>query len=107
MTESRPRYRVDVLALPEVTASTLFGVYDLLAGAGRDWDFIVNGTLGEGAFAARIVTADGASFRASNGVRIEPDAALGDAERPDLICIPDMFVAPGESIEGRYAAETA
>jgi transcriptional regulator GlxA family with amidase domain len=107
MTESRARYRVDVLALPEVTASTLFGVYDLLAGAGRDWDFIVNGTLGEGALAARIVTADGASFRASNGVRIEPDAALGDAAPPDLICIPDMFVAPGESIEGRYAAETA
>jgi transcriptional regulator GlxA family with amidase domain len=105
MSESRPRYRVDVLALPEVTASTLFGVYDLLAGAGRDWNFIVNGTLGEGAFATRTVTADGRSFRASNGVRIEPDAALEDATPPDLICIPDMFVAPGESIEGRYAAE--
>ncbi len=105
MTVPPPHYRVDVLALPEVTASTLFGVYDLLAGAGRDWDFIVTGKGGEPAFGARIVTAEGAGFRASNGVRIEPDAKAGDGPTPDLICIPDMFVAPGESIAGRYPLE--
>ncbi len=32
-----------VLAPPEFTASTLFGVYDLLAAAGRDWNLVVNG----------------------------------------------------------------
>jgi transcriptional regulator GlxA family with amidase domain len=107
MQQTHPTYRAAVLALPEVTASTLFGVYDLLAGARRDWDFIVNGKKASSPIATRVVSADGLRFKSSNGVWIEPDAALTDVGVPDVVCIPDMFVAPGESITGRYDAEIA
>lgn len=107
MPTTRTGIEATVLALPEVTASTLFGVYDLLAGAGRDWDFIVNGKNGNSPIGTRIVAAENAPFKTGNGVRVEPDAALDEVEAPDVVCIPDVFVAPGESLEGRYEAEKA
>jgi hypothetical protein len=57
MSDTEPRHRAAVLALPEVTASTLFGVYDLLAGAGRDWDFIVNGNDTRSPIETKVVSA--------------------------------------------------
>ena len=32
--------RVAILAFPEVTASVLYGLYDILLSAGRDWGMI-------------------------------------------------------------------
>lgn len=107
MSDKQEVRRAAVLAFPEITASTLFGVYDLLSAAGRDWEFIVNGAPGEPRIEAKVVTANGARFRASNGVWIEPDLAFSDCPPPDIVCIPDMFIAPGESLAGRYDAEIA
>jgi putative intracellular protease/amidase len=104
MPEPTPEYRAAVLALPEVTASTLFGVYDLLASAGRDWQFIVEGNLGHSRIETKIVTCDGERFRSGNGVWIAPDCAATEYQ-PDIVCIPDIFVAPGDSLEGRYDRE--
>lgn len=105
MPEPHPVYRAAVLALPEVTASTLFGVYDLLTGARRDWEFIVNGKEGSSPIETKVVSADGDRFKSGNGVWIEPDGALDDFDTPHVVCIPDMLVAPGERISGRYDAE--
>ena len=38
---------VAILAVPEVTASALFGMLDLFASAGRDWSFLLSGVAGE------------------------------------------------------------
>ena len=38
---------VAMLAVPEVTASALFGMLDLFASAGRDWSFLLSGVAGE------------------------------------------------------------
>ncbi len=96
---------VAVLAVPESTASTLYGMYDILESAGRDWQLVAEGLPGEPALAPRIVSADGAGFRAPNGLAIEPHAALGDPPAPDVIVIPDLMVPPEEDLTGRHAAE--
>jgi len=97
--------RAAVLAPPEFTASTLFGVYDLLAAAGRDWDLVVNGVMGRSRIQPAIVARTAERLQASNGVWIEPDCALEDFGQPDIVCIPDVFVAPETSLEGRYEPE--
>lgn len=97
--------RAAVLAPPEFTASTLFGVYDLLAAAGRDWDLVVKGVMGTSRIQPSLVSRTTVRSQASNGVWIEPDCAFEDFETPDIVCIPDVFVAPEERLEGRFEPE--
>ncbi|WP_163560019.1 helix-turn-helix domain-containing protein [Halomonas sp. NO4] len=97
---------VALLAGPDATASTLYGMYDLLGSVGRDWEFLMSGRMGEPLLKPMIVSRDGRGFRAANGAWIEPDAALADCPAPAVVCIPDLFVAPDAGLEG-YAAEIA
>jgi transcriptional regulator GlxA family with amidase domain len=97
--------RAAVLAPPEFTASTLFDVYDLLAAAGRDWDLVVSGVMGQLRIQPSVVSRTSERLQASNGVWIEPDYALEDFGHPGIVCVPDVFVAPEESLAGRYEPE--
>jgi transcriptional regulator GlxA family with amidase domain len=95
---------VAIVAFPEVTASTVYGMYDLFLSSGRDWAFIVSGRPGASPMQPRVVSGDGAPFAAANGVRIAPDALL-DARAPDIVRIPGVAVAPGDPLEGRFETE--
>ena len=96
---------VALLATPEVTASTLYGMYDLFAAAGRDWEFIVGGKPGEPKIRPRVVARARDSFQAINGVQLTPEATLAECPRADVVCVPELFVAPDEPLSGRYATE--
>jgi transcriptional regulator GlxA family with amidase domain len=96
---------VALLALPESTASTLYGMFDVLESAGRDWSMLVDGEVREPALATTIVSADGRPRKIGNGLTIEPHGALADCPTPDVVAIPDLMVAPDEPVAGRYAAE--
>ena len=104
MSETKP-LRAALLAPPEFTASTLFGVYDLLAAAGRDWDLVVSGVMGESRIQPSLVARTRDRLQASNGTWLEPDFAFEEFGRPDIVCIPDLFIAPEESLQGRYDPE--
>lgn len=99
------RINVALLAMPEVTASALFGMFDLFSSPGRDWPFIVAGEAGRQRMNPFIVARGKDSFMAANGIPVRPDFALDDCPRPDIVCIPDFFVNPGESLAGRYRPE--
>jgi transcriptional regulator GlxA family with amidase domain len=96
-----------LLAPPEATASALFGMYDLFISAGRDWDMLIEGKPARTHIQPLVVSADGKGFRSDNGIWIEPDESLAGASTPDVICIPDIFVAPEEDISDRYDVEIA
>lgn len=36
---------------------------------------------------------------------MEPDCSLDNAEKPDIVCIPDLFISPEDSLQGRYDPE--
>jgi transcriptional regulator GlxA family with amidase domain len=36
---------------------------------------------------------------------VKPDCDFGDCPQPDVVCIPDFFVNPGESVAGKYDPE--
>ena len=96
--------RIALLAIPEVAASTLYGMYDVLASAGRDWASLVEGREGESVLDPRVV-----SFRGSgpmvlaNGVQIVPDH--DDGAMPDVVCVPEVAVAPGTALTESHRAE--
>ena len=98
--------RVAILALPEASVSTVYGMYDLFASTGRDWEMIVNGQPGPVVIEPYTVSADGRRFQAGNGVWIEPDYALANSPAPDVICVPELQVSPAEDTRGCYARET-
>jgi transcriptional regulator GlxA family with amidase domain len=105
MKDTGPVLQVAILAMPESTASTLYGMCDLLASAGRDWPALIEGRAAESRINPWVVSADGRRMALPNGLSVEPAFAIADAPRPDVIAIPDLAVMPGEDLSGRYLAE--
>lgn len=97
--------KVAIVAVPEVTASTLYGMFDLFSSPGRDYQFITRGVAGEQRMKPFIVARQTESFAAANGIRIMPDHSFDSAPQPDIVCIPDFFVNPGDSVAGQYGPE--
>ena len=98
---------VAILAFPEVTASVVYGFHDLFHCVGRDWGIVVEGRPGPALMSARVVSSQTDAFVAANGVRIAPDGALDHHRIPDIVCVPEIMVPPGEPLEGRFGDEIA
>lgn len=94
-----------ILAFPEATASVMYGLSDLFHSAGRDWGMIVDGVPGPVLIAPRIVAARPGPFRIANGVTVVPDALLAETPAPDLVCVPEILVAPSARLQGRFDQE--
>lgn len=94
-----------ILALPESTASVVYGMYDLFRCTGRDWGLIVDGRPGRPRLEPCVVARRAGLLAAANGVPIRAEAALEDRLDADVVCVPELMVAPGEPLEGRFADE--
>jgi transcriptional regulator GlxA family with amidase domain len=105
MREKDKILRVALLAVTETTGSTLYGMYDLFSSVGRDWSFLMEGVPGEQRIKPQVVALNGEGFAAANGVWIKPDCSLERASRPDILCIPELLVAPGADLSGCYRQE--
>lgn len=102
----KPRPRtVAILALPEVGVSTVYGMFDMFMSAGRDWGMVVDGLPGEALILPRVVAASRTPFKVGNGVTLHPDATFDEMGIPDLVCVPELLVTPGEPLDGRFAPE--
>lgn len=99
-----PRPSVAILAVPAVTASTVYGMYDLFTSVGRDWDLVTTGNPGRGKAHSFVVAERAGLMRAANGVPVEPDYTFADCPKPDIVCIPDLLLPPEANIAGRYGA---
>lgn len=98
---------VALLAAPEVSAATLYGFYDALCSAGRDWQMLHGGAAPRSLFRPLVVSRDGGPVAAANGVRIEAESSLADCPRCAVVCVTDLAVPPGEPLGERYDAEVA
>ena len=99
--------RISILAMPETSASVVYGMYDMFMSAGRDWSLIVEGAPGPAPIAPQVVSCHGSSFVAGNHVRITPDATLDACAQSDVVCVPELMVPPGEPLDGRFREEIA
>ncbi len=93
-----------ILALPEATASVVYGMLDLFCSAGRDWGLITEGVPGAAVVETQIVARALEPFEVANGAVVRPHAALG-ARRYDIVCVPELSIAPQSSVDGRFDPE--
>lgn len=96
---------VELLAVPGASASVIYGMYDVFASAGRDWQVLVEGREPAPGFRTRVVAARAEPMQVANDVWLRPDAGLG--EPPDVVCVPEVMFAPDENLAGRFDVETA
>lgn len=104
MAKQKPR--IALLAIPEVAGSTLFGMFDVFASAGRDWASLVEGKEGESMLDPRVVSLRGTGpMEIANGVQIMPGE--DDGGIPDVVCVPEVAVAPGANLNASHQTEIA
>ena len=96
-----------ILVTPQSAASVVYGMYDLFKGAGRDWPLVVDGAPGPPLIEAVIVGARAGVLRAANGVPIEAHQGFAELAPPDVVCVPELMIAPTEAPDGRFEAEVA
>lgn len=105
MRTSNSPVTIAILAFPETTASVTYGMYDLFMSVGRDWGVIVDGRPGPALLRPLIVAKRPGALTAANGVEITPQFSIAECPTPDIVCVPELMVPPGESMEGRFADE--
>lgn len=91
-----------LVATPQTAGSSLYGVLDVLSAAGNVWQTLTRTGKEQKLFRVRVVAAADRPFTCGHGIPVTPDCSV--AEDPDaaLIIIPELWLGPDESIEGRY-----
>src|SRR5689334_1126918 len=105
MPDSEGRVRVAILAYPEVTASVVFAMHDLLSAAGRDWAFITTGVPGPQRMQPYLVSARLGGVLTANGAWIRTDFGFDNCPQPDIVCVPDFTLSPDDACIGRFDSE--
>lgn len=91
-----------ILALPETAGSALYGLIDVLAAAGGLWLELVEHEPGTHMIATRIVSRGRQAFRCGNNVPVNPDLSIKDAPVPEILILPEMWLAPTDDLSDRY-----
>ncbi len=103
MQGERKPISVSLLAIPEVMASTLIGLYDVLNSLPLLATY--NDALPrEPLFAVEIVAATSGLTPTSSGMPIQATRSMEDVAATDVIIIPSVIVERGEWQKGRYPA---
>ena len=68
----------------------------------------MNGVMGASRIQPALVARSTGRLHASNGCKAHSrlDFAFEEFEQPDIVCVPDLFIAPEDSLQGRYETET-
>lgn len=103
--DRRPPQPIDalILALPETAGSALYGMVDVLAATGTLWRELVGEPPGHRLIQPRIVAPTAQPFRCGNGIPVSPDIGLDEAERPEIVILPELWLSPTDAMADRYA----
>src|SRR5262245_42717481 len=97
VSRSTPRH-ISVVALPDSTASTLFGIYDVLAYVERQ----VLSSAGSAPFHAEIVVEAKGPLGLATGVTVEVQRAMDTIDASDILIVPSIHFEPDGWKKGRY-----
>lgn len=86
------RTSIQIVATPYASASTLFGLYDVLKSVGVAWEVCVSKEAPAPRFEVQLVAQSTDPFRCASGILVEPDVTLDDAPAADIAIMPGMNV---------------
>ncbi|MEL6335692.1 MAG: helix-turn-helix domain-containing protein [Pseudomonadota bacterium] len=93
-----------LLAIPESAGSALYGMLDVLRTCGMSWRELAGNDRGPQAMQVRIVAQTDEPFRCGYGIPIEPHLAIGPANVPEVLVIPDFWLRLDDPLSDRYDA---
>jgi transcriptional regulator GlxA family with amidase domain len=95
------KVRVCLVAIPEVMASTLMGLYDVLNSFNLLSTYS-DGLAGRAQFKAEIVSLKAGSLSSASGVPVEAQRSIKQIDAADVVIVPSILVERGEWQQGRY-----
>lgn len=98
---------IAILVTSESAASVVYGMFDLLKCAGRDWPMVVDGQPGPEQLEPVLVAEKPGIVRAANGVPIEAHRSFDEVSAPTVVCVPELMISPYGPLDGLYAREVA
>ena len=98
------RVSVCLVAVPEISAGVLHGLYEVFALVGTGWEYLTGWPPGAGRMLPRIVGEDRTPFRSMLGLPIAPEVGFAEAGRADIVIVGDLGVARDEETRGRWPA---
>lgn len=91
-----------LIALPQTAGSALYGMVDVLAATGTLWRELVGESPGRSPIRPRIASTTKRPFRCGNGIPINPELTLDEAPRPDIVIVPELWLAPTDDLKTQY-----
>ncbi len=92
-----------ILALPETAGSALYGMVDVLAATGTLWRELVGEEPGLPLIRPRIVSPEERPFRCGNGIPVSPEVTIEHAIEPDVVIVPELWLAPTDDTRDRHS----
>lgn len=94
-----------LLASSDTTASVLYGLYDVLGNVGPDYEEMFGGFLEDSLMDVKIVAPSSDPFVCLSGIPVQPQAAIDDIERADVVIVCDMYTPVDQSPLDKHTAE--
>ena len=92
-----------IVALPETAGSALYGLIDVLSATGTLWRQLVEDDPGAPLIRPRIVSPSREPFQCGNGIPVTPDLSIAEVAAPDILILPELWLAPTDDLGERYA----
>lgn len=103
MTAEHNRKRVSLVVVPEVTVSTLVGMYDVLNSFGMVAT-IDHAVPSNAPFEVEMVASSRSHAATTSGLPVTIHRTVAEVEHTDIVIVPSVMVEGGEWVRGRYPA---
>jgi transcriptional regulator GlxA family with amidase domain len=100
--DAKPPVDVLMVAVFETAGSALYGMVDMLLAAGSIWQTLLHAGDRRQLFRVRIVSPVSTPFVCGNRIPVNPDVTVDQSPMAPVIIVPDLWLGPDESMQGRY-----
>jgi transcriptional regulator GlxA family with amidase domain len=83
---------ISLLALPETTPASLYGLHEVFSAVGVTWEQLTGEKAAARTIVPRIVTRDGRSIRSPVGLPIAAEAGLSEVSQTDVVIVTDLAI---------------